>query len=382
LKYFMHGVDKNDIEGSFRILQELNFDAVVLSFDQEMIDMAQEYGLEPYVFSGTFGASGEFNDDRYLSEDVHGNKHLWFGSTCPNKVEVRKYNIQEVKRKASAKGVKGIFLDGARFSSPCSSPDFNSLFTCFCSDCRQKAESLGFDFNRMHRDVKKLYDVINNEGEGREINWADALLGGFDMVCFFQSLPGVLDWLDFRRICTTEHIIAVSQAVRESKEGNLMAVYIFTPSLAGLVGQSYVDIRKHVDIFAPMIYRSYQQGEGPACLNTELAKLAEKFIPALSIDDREAVRMISYLTGFDLSGYERPEDIRRGLPASCIGIETRKARALLQSNNMLAPIILLDDNKLTSSIKEVREAGADGVNFFLYNKEILETVKGIREVYG
>lgn len=381
MKYFMHGVDKNAVEDSFRILQERNFDAVVVSFDQDMIDMAQEYGLEPYVFSGTYSVTEEFNDDRYLCEDVHGNKHIWFGSTCPNKVPVRKYNIEEIKRMSSAKGVKGIFLDGARFSSPCSSSDFNSLFTCFCSDCQKKAETLGFDFKRMHRDVKKLYDMINNEGKDRDTKWVNALLRGLDIVYFFQSLPGVLDWLNFRRVCTTEHIIAVSNAVRESKEGNLMALYIFTPSLAGLVGQSYLDLRKHVDIFSPMIYRAYLQGEGPACLNTELARLADKFMLGLSIDGKEAVRFVSYLTGFELSGYKTPEDIKKGLPISCIEKETAKARALLGTKSVLAPIIQLDDNRLASSIKAVKDAGADGVNFFLYNEELLETVRDIRTVY-
>lgn len=378
----MHGVDKNAIEDSFKILRERNFDAVVIPFKQEMIDMALEYGLEPYVFSGTYSVTEEFNDDKYFCEDIHGNKHIWFGSTCPNKASVREYNLEQIRKKASAKGVRGIFLDGARFSSPCSSSDFNSFFTCFCSDCRKKAESLGFDFKRMQRDVKKLYDIINNEGENSDTNWLNALLGGLDMVCFFQTLPGVLDWLNFRRICTTEHIIAVSKAVRESKEGNLMAIYIFTPSLAGLVGQSYLDLRKYVDIFSPMIYRAYHKGEGPACLNTELAKLAEKITLGLGIDGKAAVRFISYLTGFDLNGYETSEDIKRGLPVSCIKVETAKARALLGAKSILAPIIQLDDNSLSLSIKAVKDAGADGINFFLYNKEILDTIKDIKKVNG
>jgi len=377
----MHGVDKNSLEESFRILKERNFDAVVVSFDEEMIDLAQKYGLEAYVFSGTYSVSEEFDDDRYLCEDIYGIKHIWFGSTCPNKASVREHNIEEIKKVSSIKGVRGIFLDGARFSSPCSSLDFNSFFTCFCSDCRQKAESLGFDFKRMFQDVRKLADMINNEGKGRDINWVNALHGGLDMVYFFQAFPGILDWLNFRRVCTTEHIMAVSKAVRESKEGNLMALYIFTPSLAGLVGQSYLDLREHVDIFSPMIYRAYLQGEGPACLNTELARLAEKCMLGLSIDGKAAVRFVSYLTGFDLKEYATPEDIHRGLPISCIEKETAKARALLGSKSVLAPIIQLDDNSLASSIKAVKDAGADGVNFFLYNKDLLDTVKDIRTVY-
>jgi hypothetical protein len=48
---------------------------------------------------------------------------------------------------------------------------------------------------------------------------------------------------------------------------------------------------------------------------------------------------------------------------------------------VLAPIIQLDDNRLASSIKAVKDAGADGVNFILYNEELLETVRDIRTVY-
>ncbi|MGI5900606.1 MAG: hypothetical protein ACOX8S_11930 [Christensenellales bacterium] len=367
MKYFMHGVDKNAICESMGRLKELNFDAVVTSFNQETIDSALEHGLEPYVFSGTYSMTEAFKDDRYLCEDINGNPQIWFNSTCPNKKDVREYNIEAIRKKASARGVKGIFLDGARFSSPCSGRDNESFFTCFCDDCRQKAEAFGLDFIRMRRDVKRLYDEINS-GNG-VASWANALAGGLDMIPFFQSFPGVFDWLNFRRICTTEHVLDVAKAVKESKEGCLMALYIFTPSLAGLVGQSYIDLRRHVDIFSPMIYRAYHRAEGPACLNTELFSMAEMITNGNGGKWREAVRMISRLTGFCLPGYEGPEDIEKGLPPCCIGVETAKARALLGPNKMLAPIIQLDDKALNSSIKEVQGAGADGINFYSYDKE-------------
>ena len=373
MEFWMYGIDGNDKYESFRILKEVGIKSVVTGYDEEVIDMASEFLMDIYLCSGTYGASGSFSDERYLSEDINGNRHIWFGSTCPNKEEVRKYNIDTLKQWSSRKEIKGIYIDGARFASPCSSPDFNAFFTCFCHDCELKADSLGFNFMRMKKDVEKLHNSFF--GKLHDACGKNYIQGEFDMITFFQEYQGVFEWLNFRRVCTTEHIINVAKTVKRSKDSNVMGIYIFTPSLAGLVGQSYTDLKNYVDIFSPMIYRSYKKSGEPACINNELARLARELRLTSCKDDYNTVKLISRLTGINLSGYKTIQDIQDGLPVSCVQTETEKARALLGNSKALIPIIQLDDEFLEQSVDAVKSGGADGVAFFMFDKTAVSNMK-------
>ena len=141
----------------------------------------------------------------------------------------------------------------------------------------------------------------------------------------------------------------------------------------GLVGQSYKDVRRYVDIFSPMIYRNYNPSgsAGPACLNHELASIGKHFFSSFD-DTHVGVELISSLTGINLQGYRNMDDIKRGLPVSSLALETRKAKAFMGRNNLLVPIIVLDDHQLDQAIEAVSKEGADGINFFAYNKEIFQ----------
>ena len=62
--------------------------------------------------------------------------------------------------------------------------------------------------------------------------------------------------------------------VLESVDPKLeLGAYLFPPSLSRLVGQDYERLLPYLDLLQPMLYRL---GEGVACLNYELAALAEE----------------------------------------------------------------------------------------------------------
>ena len=75
MEFWMYGIDGNDKYESFRILKEVGIKSVVTGYDEEVIDMASEFLMDIYLCSGTYGASGSFSDERYLSEDINGNRH-------------------------------------------------------------------------------------------------------------------------------------------------------------------------------------------------------------------------------------------------------------------------------------------------------------------
>ena len=360
MRYWMHGVGK-DVPSSIRLLKNLGFEAVVGN-DPVMIDEANLAGLDVYLCSGAFGATGKFSDPKYLAQDINGKPQLWFNSTCPNNPKVRQHNLENIALMTRTKGIKGVLIDGARFASPASSTDPDAFYTCFCSTCEKKACDLGFNFKQMKKAVGSLYQRINHD---ITIDLSD-------------HIKGLVDWLEFRRICTTGHLINFSKTVKKQNPELLTGIYIFSPSIAPLVGQNYHDLQNYMDIFSPMIYRHYKAKEGPACLNFELAVIARELGKSILPIDR-AISLISSITGIEMTGIVSPDDILNGLSPKSIGNETQKARAAISGSGQLVPIIQLDDDLLAESITEAEKAGANGINFFMYQDPLMDEKREVFE---
>ncbi|MGQ9631536.1 MAG: hypothetical protein ACUVXI_14680 [bacterium] len=356
--------DETDFTEEMGFLKDAGYDAVFLHGDAERIEAARAQGLDVYTCTGAYSRS-YMDGDEYLSVDVNGESRVWFNSTCPNRPEVRRANIRAVKSLSRLEGIGGVFLDGARFASPCSGLD--AFFTCFCQVCERKAKRMGLNLESIRRDVKALYNSLR--GKGETIDWGEILKGGLGVLhLILHAYPGVSDWLKFRRICTTEHILNVSRAVKETNPSHKFGVFIFTPTLSPLVGQSYIELREAVDVFSPMIYRNYPDPNGPACLNTELAKLPTELKGRAKFSDRKAIELLWNLCGYKFPPPRTLNQLLKGLPPEAVGEEARRARALLGGKKVLIPIILLEDKMLEDSVSCTLAGGADGVAFFAYKK--------------
>ena len=353
MQYWMFGAG-SDIPKSLALLKDLGFQAVVGN-DPALIEEAGRLGLAVYLCSGAYSASAPFDGEEYLARDINGNPQLWFGSTCPNQPDVRRHNLAWIAEMARTEGIRGVFLDGARFASPASSPAADAFYTCFCLVCEEKAEKLGFDFARMRAAVKVLYD--NTPAQGLSL--------------ILDHLAGLTDWLAFRRVCTSEHLQNFAHTVKEVNPSLETGIFIFSPSLAPLVGQHYGDLRGHMDIFSPMIYRHYQAQQGPACLNFELSVLADELTKRLLPFER-VLSLLHVLTGLDMTGFDDPVSIREnGFAPLAVASETRKARQLIGDDGRLIPIIQLADDSLDESMQQAAAGGADGVNFFVYQDAVM-----------
>jgi hypothetical protein len=351
MQYWMFGAGSN-IPKSLALLKDLGFQAVVGN-NPALIEEAGRLGLAVYMCSGAYGASAPFDGEEYLARDINGNPQLWFGSTCPNQPEVRRNNLIQIAEMAGTDGIQGVFIDGARFASPASSPIADAFYTCFCPVCEEKAKRLGFDFARMRAAVRAFYD--NTPAQGLSL--------------ILDHLAGLADWLAFRRVCTSEHLQNFARTVKEVNPSLETGIFLFTPSLAPLVGQHYGDLRGYIDIFSPMIYRHYQAQQGPACLNFEVSVLADELSKRLLPFER-VQSLLRALTGLDMTGFDDPDSIReRGFAPSAVASETRKARQLIDDAGRLIPIIQLVDERLDESIQQAASGGADGVNFFVYQDD-------------
>ncbi len=370
-RYWMHGF-RGEPKATAKALKAAGFDVVVAG-GAAVIEAVNAAGMRSWLCGGAFGLGGKSKaGDRYKAVDITGRPQVWFSSGCPNSQVLRDGNLKSYEKMAATPGIAGILVDGCRFASPASG--MGPFFTCFCETCRKKAGGLGFDFDRIQRDVRALYDSLTGKASAKRSGRAAWLETPVGVVEYLVTHPGVLDWLRFRRTCATEHFRAIGKIIHGAKLR--MGVYIFTPSLAPLVGQSYVELRTFVDVFAPMIYRNYPKRPGPACLNWELTILPEELGLAGNPAEKQAMGLILAWTGLaEIVSARTIKDVRAALPPEAVGHQTAMARALIGRGKELAPIIYINDPLMEQTADGVRRNGADGVNFFVFQKEWADLVR-------
>lgn len=351
----MHGCGSQPKEGA-RHLKEMGFQTVVGG--RETAAAAMELGMEAYLCSGAYRGPA-FEGKQWLAEDMWGRKQEWFSSTCPTREEVRAYNLECIRQMAETPGIKGILIDGARFASPNTGGTEDAFYTCFCPHCMKKAEEMGFDAKEMRMAAAMLYDFLH----GKKM----------DLLPFYA---GLREWMEFRRAATTEHLLDFVHTIKKVNPDLKAGIYIFPPALSDLVGQHYRDLRREMDLIAPMLYRCYPDETGPACLNTELAVLLKMLEGAAALTAQQRIYVLNALTGHELVGYEEVSVMQKGLEPAVLKRETQRAR-MMAADREIIPIIELDDPKLEQAAEQVAAGGADGINFFLYDEELVEKQRNL-----
>ncbi len=366
-KYWMHGIDGNKPQETAQAMRDAGFNVVVAG-GAAVIEAVNKAGMESWLCGGGFPLVRDEDDVKAV--DILGAPQVWFGSGSPNCPEVRDASIKSYLEMAKTEGIKGILVDGCRFASPASG--LMPFLTDFSSHSNNKANELGFDFSLMKRDVTRLHKTLTGveDAEQRSLAWLTTPIGISE---WLVEHPGIVEWLRFRRACSTEHFMTLAEIIHGA--GLRMGVYIFSPCIAPLVGQSYEDLRAFVDVFAPMIYRNYPDHPGPACLNWELTEIPKELGLAGTPDEQAVMRMILAWTGFaDLQVEHTIAAVEKALPPEAVGRETERARDLIGGKE-LAPIIYIDDPEMATTAQSVRDAGADGVNFFVYKENWADMVR-------
>ncbi len=366
MELWMHGLSSDDPRGSLEGLKGMGFTAVVTGANEEYVKVAREVGLDTYVCTGTFSRSKEFQGEEFLAVDVEGKPREWFGSTCPNISEVRAANLSRIESALSETECDGLMLDGCRFASPASG--LGALFTCFCPRCRREAEKMGLDFQRMEKDVRKVYRIL---ADGRLKSVPD--IHGFSIMSKFSWLPGIADWLAFRRRCVIEHFEGVTDIVHQM--GAEMGAYIFTPCLSPLVGQDYQDLSALLDVASPMIYRNYPDDPGPACLNKETAALA-RYVKRGGLKDLKAAGLVQGFLGLNEEG-KTVSEIDAEASLESVEIEMTRASSLLKGVSKRIPILYLGDEQLEKSVQAALEMDLEGVDLFVYKDEWTDAAERI-----
>jgi len=342
MKKFMYGLGKPYADSAEKLVK-LGYDSVVIGgSDLEAFAAAKEAGLETWLCYGAHSL-GAFSGEKYGAVDAQGNPAPWFGSACPNAADVNTNNMDAAFDIARKAGVKGIFVDGARFASFASTEGSSSFFGCFCDTCMAKMAKFRINGPAVKQGVSDVMDFLK----------------GVDSKDKMPVMHAAVDaWLDFRSRCVGEYMN--NFAIRCHAEGFDAGAFVFAPSLWWFVGQR-PDVLSSLDIVSPMLYRAYPHAEGPACLNHEWAAM-HNMLTGTSRTPAEVASML-----FDT--LILTDDVNKGLSPQHVGVETGAARAMIAKRVKVMPIIQTEDDELETTYSEVMKAGADGCGEFMYSQK-------------
>ncbi|MHB0877019.1 MAG: hypothetical protein ACYC5O_13350 [Anaerolineae bacterium] len=347
---WLHGQVHDDEAASAEAARDAGVVAVVAAGSAAQATRLRALGLRPWACLGAFSVRpGEID---LQCRSVDGEPRLWFGSGCPSNRFLRD-RLYERVRALAAWPVEGVLLDGIRFASPYDGAE--TFFTCTCPWCRAAATDRGFNFTRITSALKGAASSLEDLGTQRLRLTADGLQAPVDLLPPLLTDVGLAEWLAFRATLIVDIVRSVRQEMLESAPGMKLGAYLFTPSLAPLVGQDYARLEPLLDVVSPMIYRF---GDGPACLPAEVLALS-RFCPNADAD--AATLAAAALLGLEppTAGGEQPE-----MGVAAIARECTRARSRLGRGANLVPILWLDDPQIREAVAAVTAGAPDGVSFY------------------
>jgi hypothetical protein len=238
-----------------------------------------------------------------------------FRFVCPNNPAVRRKTVSRLRQLLANYDFAGVFLDKIRLPSPANGVD--EMLSCFCGHCRDAAERVDLDLDAV---VKALADrAMDPRGSHGEIRgdepspWLDALLAGSPVLSRFFRF----------RADSVAHLVGELEEEAQ-RMGRKVSLDLFSPCLAGLVGQDYARLKRHCDWAKPMTYRL---ARGPAGLRLEIPALIEGVASRFGLDEARIVEWSARHAAFDKDMLV--ETRKRAVPMSFIQAEIDAAvRAL------------------------------------------------------
>lgn len=348
VRSWLHGrIDDSGAAGAAALAVE----AVCGVGSAEEAQEARRHGVEPWTCLGAFSAAEDEAD--LLCRSLDGQPRRWFGSGCPNHPTVRQRLLDRLLEVAEWP-VAGVLLDGIRFASPYEGRD--TYFTCACEWCRYAAERLGFRHDHILEALNSLTAALDRQDPADLGRVVAGLQSPADLLPLLHRRLGLIEWLEFRAAVIHEVVAAIEEALAGAAPAVQLGAYLFTPSLAPLVGQDYAALSDHLRLVSPMIYRF---GDGPACLPAEALALAAIAGSGHGEAATGAVLATLGLRGSAGGGLT----VDGGMTVDAIARETTRARARLRGGS-LVPILWLDDPDIEAASAAALAGNPDGLSYF------------------
>ncbi len=188
-----------------------------------------------------------------------------FQFSCPNNPDVRAVTRSNLQRILRDYAFDGVFLDKIRYPSPANG--LAEMMTCFCPYCREKARRQNLDLDL----VRHLLENFPWHSSSALEDIREFLRGAAGLTERTGSVSVFERFLRFRADSITDLVAEIADVV--GKSGKILALDLFSPALAMLVGQDYAALAKVAAWCKPMVYRF---ARGPSGLRLEIPRLVEE----------------------------------------------------------------------------------------------------------
>lgn len=271
---------------------------------------------------------------------------------CPLSEEARRPIYDKMRALSQTRGFDGVMLDHTRYPSLIHEDGPEAYFTCFCEICRAEMAASGLDVDAVARAVAWWRSLFLTEGLEPEPFALQA------------HMPHLRAWARFRTEKITRYAGSLAAAYREKGTGSIGA-YVFAPSLAPLVAQSYAGLAPVFDEVSPMLYHRYPKAFGPACLDKELAVLLKGYEGRSARGQSVIAQTWQVFSGTSYRGFGEADAIaHEGVGEGVLREELRAAKARC-GKTAFRPILLAGAGA-KARLALAEEAGASAAELFCY----------------
>jgi len=320
------------------------------------IELCKNNGISPYLWYPmladilpSFDAShlrltgyGQSSESFILEEQRNSGED--FGFLCP----VKAYQDQDYfllyQNYLESFEFEGVFLDKIRYPSP--SNGLSDLLGCQCDMCLKEYSKRSMDPKKLFKELSEIYEHVENIDDLKQI--------------IVHNYLEIKRFLDFREDRINKLAFKFIEAARDRHLK--VGVDLFSPSLARIVSQDYVQLSKMADWIKPMLYLKTM---GPAGLPIELLSLIQIMKKENHLlSESDVMEFIQDNIGLDLpkNGELLKND---GLDIHNFTTEIKKASGKLVNLNtniypgfeavVFPPICSMDSETLIGYLKEVRK---------------------------
>jgi hypothetical protein len=270
-------------------LDDLGINAVFIrysSLDQDMVKRSRSEGQRVFVeFPVLIGGSYIKDHPEAWAIDRFGKKVEpagWFMGVCPTDPKFRAYRISQLESLLEQYDVDGVFLDYFHWHAQFEDPNPILPETCFCEKCINAFEA----YSGHHFQGKDTEEV------------AGLILGHHDP-----------QWRDWRCFVLSGWARDLKQVIHQHDTSSIMGLYHcpwddheFNQARRRILGLDYDLLRKHVDVFSPMVYHA-KMGRTPQWIGENI----EWFSTRMNTGRQPSVAIWPIIQAHD-DPYEIPEE--------------------------------------------------------------------------
>lgn len=256
------------------------------------IDAARSAGIEVFlVVSNPLVGRSNWTD--LLARDNGGRSAAEIDPQrpvlCPNRPKLIKWLRAAVDEAQRTYKPAGFLLQDFALGFP---DRLDSLFTCWCETCQNRATELGYDPDRMRLGLQGVRSKLIEARPGIEAvrkvgisQFVEAL--GYDM--------GILDWLNFRADSISALLYEIRQTL-SSKEGTQLAVMCKAPTVSGFLGQRRADVVRDTTVADHYLPIVAGVGSGVMQALAVHAGIVRNWLP--SLDEKSVSELAAGLLGY------------------------------------------------------------------------------------